>query len=110
MKKKGELVLLKEQERKRKKEERIKNDEKDTEDEEHEGMDENAILAHEEATKVKTVLEIGSQHSRLLQSHTIRNLKFVIYLIVIYLVVIYITVIYMTVIYMTLIYLTLDPI
>lgn len=63
MKKKGELVLLKEQERKRKKEERIKNDEKDTEDEEHEGMDENAILAHEEATKVKTVLEIGKHSS-----------------------------------------------
>lgn len=59
MKKKGELVSLREQERKRKKEERMKNDEKDTEDEEHEGMDENAIAAHEEATKVKTVLEIG---------------------------------------------------
>lgn len=59
MKKTIHLVDLKELEKKNKKKERLKNDEKDSEDEEHEGMDETAIAAHEEATKVKTVLDIG---------------------------------------------------
>ena len=60
MKKTVDLVDLRELEKKKKKKERLKNDEKVSEDEEHEGMDENAIAAHEEATKVKTVLEIGT--------------------------------------------------
>jgi ABC-type Zn2+ transport system substrate-binding protein/surface adhesin len=60
MKKTMDLVDLRELEKKNRKKERLKNDEKDSEDEEHEGMDENAIAAHEEATKVKTVLEIGN--------------------------------------------------
>lgn len=59
MKKTVDLVDLRELEKKKRKKERLKNDEKVSEDEEHEGMDENAIAAHEEATKVKTVLEIG---------------------------------------------------
>lgn len=59
MKKTGELVDLRELEKKKKKNERLKNGKEDSEDGEHEGMDESAIAAHEEATKVKTVLEIG---------------------------------------------------
>ena len=62
MKKTIDLVDLKELQKKNKKRERLKNDEKDSEDEEHEGMDETAIAAHEEATKVKTVLEIGKYY------------------------------------------------
>ena len=61
MKKTVDLVDLRELEKKNRKKERLKNHEKDSEDEEHEGMDENAIAAHEEATKVKTVLEIGGK-------------------------------------------------
>ena len=60
MKKSTELVDLKEEEKKKRKVERMNKGEEDSEDGEHEGMDDNAIQQHEDATKVKTILDIGT--------------------------------------------------
>lgn len=59
MEKTEELVITRENERKKNKMKRKQAGEIVSEEEEHEGMEEQAVLDHQEATKIKTITEIG---------------------------------------------------